>query len=260
MALDTLVNRVPFSKNGLQVLAGMYLGGLLLRWDQYDLFNSLFDAGVDLDMFLLRWDFSTLLGEMLLVINPGKANTFLLRLNMAPEHLWLGIHWAGTPETGIYISTQVCGNIKANHLVPISAYLTSLADLLSDRPLLAGAVLHRTDPVNQQWQTIIGALLHHLDSVSARCASNPTASAVDMEMSGVEYSPPCHADTIIRDLSPDMDLCDGSTIDPAAAIPSAPAMGSCAVNKSPRHYRAARSPSPDYAAAAAARKKYRARC
>ncbi|CAG7959000.1 unnamed protein product [Penicillium salamii] len=241
MALDTLVNRVPFSKNGLQVLAGMYLGGLLLRWDQYDLFNSLFDAGVDLDMFLLRWDFSTLLGEMLLVINPGKANTFLLRLNMAPEYLWLGLHWAGTPEP-----------------VPISAYLTSLAELLSDRPLLAGAVLHRTDPVNQQWQTIIGALLHHLDSFSARCAS--TASAVDMEMSGVEYSPPCHADTMIRDLSPDMDLCDGSAVRPAAVIPSAPAMGSCAANKSPRHYRAARSPSPDYAAAAAARKTYRARC
>ncbi|CAG8213291.1 unnamed protein product [Penicillium salamii] len=212
MVLDTLVNRVPFSKNGLQVLAGMYLGGLLLRWDQYGLFNSLFDAGVDLDMFVLRWDFSTLLGEMLLVINPGKANAFLLRLNMASEYLWLGIHWAGTPET-----------------VPISAYLTSLADPLSDRPLLAGAVLHRTDPVIQQWQTIIGALLHHLDSVSA----------VDMEMSGVEYSPPCYADTMIRDLSPDMDLCEGPAIKPAATIPSAPAMSSFAANKTPGHFRAA---------------------
>ncbi|CAG7946478.1 unnamed protein product [Penicillium olsonii] len=222
MELGTLVNRVPFSKNGLQVLAGMYLGGLLLGWDQYGLFDSLFDTGIDPEMCVLHWNFSALLSEMMLVINLGKANAFLLRLNMAPEYIWLGLHWAGTPEN-----------------VPISAYLSSLGDLLADRPLLAGAVLHRTDPVNQQWQPIMGALLQYLDSASASVA--PATSDVNMEICGVETPPPSYADTMLRDLSTDMDVCETPAIGLAAEVPSRPAM------------------SPDCKASPTAKKAYRAR-
>ena len=102
----TLINKVPFSKNGLQVLAIMYLGGLLLRWDQHGVFEVLFGSGsVEPEMFVLKWDLTSLLSEIIFVLNPGTPDACILRLNMAPEYMWLGIHWAGTPQTGMYALT-----------------------------------------------------------------------------------------------------------------------------------------------------------
>lgn len=43
----------------------------------------------------LAWDISELLGHLVCVVNPGSAQAWILRLVLAPECLWMGLHPAG---------------------------------------------------------------------------------------------------------------------------------------------------------------------
>lgn len=104
MVLDTMP---PFSKSGLQVLAGKYLAGPLLKWDEMSLFDQLFAAGSEPEMSVLAWELTELLCNMVIVVGPGSPEAFLLRVVLAPEFAWFGLHWAGMPHPGKYLSPSI---------------------------------------------------------------------------------------------------------------------------------------------------------
>ncbi|KAJ5323164.1 hypothetical protein N7452_011453 [Penicillium brevicompactum] len=277
MVLDATAAGVPFSLNDLQVLAGEYLGGPSQGWDPQNAFGHLFGSGLDPKMFVLRAHLTALLGEIILVVNPGTPDACILRLNVAPEYLWVGIHWAG-PEIGmcsfsLLLAAQfssLFNELSLTASAPLSAYVDGLLFLCTSRPLIAWSVMHHSRPV-QQWQSLMGALQQYLYSASS---VGPTSTDVNRAQPGVERSPPRPVDTMIRDLALDMDICEVPGTGFAAAAPApafppaataaaplaAPPISSCSaaamfLNRRPRC-----SPSPDYEAASRARKTYRARC
>lgn len=92
--LQQAANWVPFLGSDLQVLASEYLGGVSLGWDPYGVFDVLLGPGPAPQMFVLQSNLSRLLAELIVVVNPGMEDAAILRLNMAPEYLWLGVHSA----------------------------------------------------------------------------------------------------------------------------------------------------------------------
>jgi hypothetical protein len=62
----------------------------------------LFGSVPEPELFVLKREMSSLLSEVIFMGSPGTPDACILRLNMAPEYLWLGIHWAGTPKTGTH--------------------------------------------------------------------------------------------------------------------------------------------------------------
>lgn len=100
------MNQAPFSKSGLQVLAGEYLAGSLLKWDEMSLFDHLFAAGFEPEIRVLTWELSPLLCNMVMVVGPGSPEAVLLRVVLAPEFVWFGLHWAGLPSPGKYQSSN----------------------------------------------------------------------------------------------------------------------------------------------------------
>jgi hypothetical protein len=95
-----LATMPPFSKSGLQVLAGEYLAGPLLKWDEMSLFDQLFAAGFEPEMSVLTWELTKLLCNMVIVVGAGHPQSYLLRVILAPEFAWFGLHWAGVPHPG----------------------------------------------------------------------------------------------------------------------------------------------------------------
>jgi hypothetical protein len=94
-----------FSKGDLQVLAGVYQAGTLLKWDEMSLFDQLFADGSEPEMFVLSMELSELHGNMVIVVAPGSQDAWILRIALAPEFIWLGLHWAGLPYPGKYQSS-----------------------------------------------------------------------------------------------------------------------------------------------------------
>lgn len=92
--LQQAANWVPFLRSDLQVLASEYLGGVSLGWDPYGVFDVLLGPGPASQMFVLQSNLSRLLAELIVVVKPGMEDAAILRLNMAPEYLWLGVHSA----------------------------------------------------------------------------------------------------------------------------------------------------------------------
>lgn len=100
---NTVGRLVPFSLGGLQALVTLYLGGLLMSWDQLGVFDALLCAAADLEMVVLHWKLGSLLSEIILVVAPGTVDACILRINFAPEYLWLGIHSVGTAGSGMQL-------------------------------------------------------------------------------------------------------------------------------------------------------------
>ncbi|KAJ5372925.1 hypothetical protein N7517_004931 [Penicillium concentricum] len=136
----------PFSKSGLQVLAGEYLAGAFLKWDETSLFDQLFAAGSEPEMFVVSWELTELLCKMVIVVGPGSPQTYLLRAVLAPEFAWFGLHWAGMP-----------------HPAQVSTYPSDLLDLLHSRPLAASVALHQNLGVGEKWKALVHSLWAHLE-------------------------------------------------------------------------------------------------
>ncbi|EKV09905.1 hypothetical protein PDIG_27930 [Penicillium digitatum PHI26] len=67
-----LATTPPFSKSGPQVIAGEYLDGPLLKWDQIFLFDQLFAAGSMPEMSIPTWELTELLCSMVIVVGPSS--------------------------------------------------------------------------------------------------------------------------------------------------------------------------------------------
>ncbi|KGO62330.1 Protein of unknown function DUF3468 [Penicillium expansum] len=226
-----LATMPPFSKSGLQVLAGEYLAGPLLKWDEMSLFDQLFAAGSEPEMSVLTWELTELLCNMVIVVGPGSPQAYLLRVVLAPEFAWFGLHWAGMP-----------------HPAQVSTYSSDLLDLLHSRPLAASVALHQNLGLGDEWKTLVGRLWAHLEPYSSYLPAGQLQLAAGNEndilsrMEDVEYPPSpveedfggvlpmegvefvsvsgVYIDTMIRDISPDMDVCaERGTV---SAAPPAP--------------------------------------
>ncbi|OQE04386.1 hypothetical protein PENVUL_c033G03698 [Penicillium vulpinum] len=218
----------PFSKSGLQILAGEYLAGPLLKWDDLSLFDQLFAAGSEPEMSVLTWELTELLCNMVIVVGVGSPQTYLLRVVLAPEFAWFGLHWAGMP-----------------HPAQVSS-ASSLLDLLHSRPLAASVALHQNMGLGEKWKSVVRRLWAHFEPYSSSFSSGQLQSTAGnnndilppmedfdyppspieeelegvLPMEGVELLsvPGVYIDTMIRDISPDMDVCT----EPAAVSASAP--------------------------------------
>ncbi|KAI3117958.1 hypothetical protein CBS147326_3401 [Penicillium roqueforti] len=221
----------PFSKSGLQVLAGKYLAGPLLKWDEMSLFDQLFAAGSEPEMSVLAWELTELLCNMVIVVGPGSPEAFLLRVVLAPEFAWFGLHWAGMP-----------------HPAQVSTYPSELLGLLHSRPLAASAAFHQNLGFGDEWESLVCCLWAHLEPRISYLPAGQLQFAAGNEndildrMGDVEYPPspvredlegvlPMEAvdfvpvsgvyiDTMVRDVSPDMDVCAESGAVSAFAPPA----------------------------------------
>ncbi|KAJ5824884.1 hypothetical protein N7447_007224 [Penicillium robsamsonii] len=246
----------PFSKSGLQVLAGEYLAGPLLKWDEMSLFDELFATGSEPEMSVLTWELIELLCNMVIVVGPGSPQTYLLRVVLTPEFAWFGLHWAGMPHPGKYLSSRIEGKTPTNpRVAQVSTYPSDLLGLLHSRPLVASVALHQNLGVGGEWKSIVLRLWAHLEPYgsyvrggrlqpAAGNDSDALPSMVDVgyppspvkedvegvlpPMEGVEFVsvPGVYMDTMVRDISPDMDVCGtvSASAPPAAMIlpPSLP--------------------------------------
>ena len=223
----------PFSKSGLQVLAGEYLAGPLLKWDEMSLFDQLFAAGSEPEMSVLTWELTELLCNMVIVVGAGSPQSYLLRVVLAPEFAWFGLHWAGMPHPGKYPSSSIEEMTHAN--LPSAQVPTSSPDLLNllhSRPLAASAALHHNLGVGDEWKSLVLHLWAHFEPYSSYTRPGqlqPAAANILLPMEDVEYPPSpvqgdldgvmpmegtefgpvsgVYMDTMIRDIPPDMDVC-----------------------------------------------------
>ena len=244
MVLDTMA---PFSKSGLQVLAGEYRAGPLLKWDEMSLFDQLFAAGSEPEMSVLTWELTELLCNMVIVVGPGSPQAYLLRVVLAPEFAWFGLHWAGMPHPGKYPSPSTEGKTNTNiRLAQVPTNTSDLLALLHSRPLAASVALHQNLGVGDEWKSLVHRLWAHLEPYSSYFSAGRLQPAagndndVLLRMEDVEYpSSPVeedfegvlpmegiefvsvsgvYMDTMIRDISPEMDVC----AEPGAVSASAP--------------------------------------
>ncbi|OQD64074.1 hypothetical protein PENPOL_c008G02331 [Penicillium polonicum] len=214
----------PFSKSGLQVLAGEYLAGPLLKWDEMSLFDQLFAVGSEPEMSVLTWELTELLCNMVIVVGPGSPQAYLLRVVLAPEFAWFGLHWAGMP-----------------HPAQLPTNTSDLLDLLHSRPLAASVALHQNLGVGDEWKSLVRRLWAHLEPYRSYLPANdndvlprmedveypPSPVEEDFEdvlpMEGIEFVSVSgvYMDTMIRDISPEMDVCaDFGAV--SASAPPAP--------------------------------------
>ncbi|CRL18229.1 unnamed protein product [Penicillium camemberti] len=228
MVLDTMA---PFSKSGLQVLAGEYLAGPLLKWDEMSLFDQLFAAGSEPEMSVLTWELTELLCNMVIVVGLGSPKAYLLRVVLAPEFAWFGLHWAGMP-----------------HPAQVPTNTSDLLALLHSRPLAASVALHQNLGVGDEWKSLVRRLWAHLEPYSSYFPAGRLQPAAGNDndilsrMEDVEYPPSpveeefedvlpmegiefvsvsgVYMDTMIRDISPEMDVCAELGSVPASAPPA----------------------------------------
>ncbi|KAJ5529405.1 hypothetical protein N7527_002798 [Penicillium freii] len=220
MVLDTMA---PFSKSGLQVLAGEYLAGPLLKWDEMSLFDQLFAAGSEPEMSVLTWELTELLCNMVIVVGPGSPKAYLLRVVLAPEFAWFGLHWAGM-----------------SHPAQLPTNSSDLLDLLHSRPLAASVALHQNLGVGDEWKSLVRRLWAHLEPYSSYLPADDNDVLPRMEdveyppspveevfedvlpMEGIEFVSVSgvYMDTMIRDISPEMDVCAEVGVVSASAPPA----------------------------------------
>ncbi|KAJ5542818.1 hypothetical protein N7535_005242 [Penicillium sp. DV-2018c] len=178
----------PFSKGDLRVLAGEFRSGKILKWDDMSLFANFFAEGIDPEMFVLFWELGELHANLIVVVAPGSQNAWILRVVLAPEFLWLGLHRAGL-----------------EHPVPITTYSCNLSSLFSSRPLVASMVSHYNMGVSDKWGSLINPLRAYLPAMAASAgAANTTIVPAMRDCSSMEVEVFTSAD----EYSVEMDVCD----------------------------------------------------
>ncbi|KAJ9488574.1 hypothetical protein VN97_g4729 [Penicillium thymicola] len=230
MVLDTMP---PFSKSSLQILAGEYLAGPLLKWDEMSLFDQLFAAGFEPEMSVLAWELTELLCNMVIVVGAGSPNAYLLRVVLAPEFAWLGLHRAGMPHPAA-VSPSAHQHLRPPRPPPLP-------------PLAASVTLHQNLGVGDQWKSLVRHLWAHFEPYGSNL---PADNDLLPRMEDVEYPPSpveedfgdvlpmvgvefvsvsgVYMDTMIRDISPEMDVCvelgEVSASDPSAPMTVPPSL------------------------------------
>ncbi|KAJ5143398.1 uncharacterized protein N7515_002185 [Penicillium bovifimosum] len=211
-----------FNKNDLLVLAGEYRAGTVLEWDPLRLLDELLLGPATPEMFVLAWEISMLHTNLVVVVAPGTENSWILRVVLTPEFLWLGLHWAGLP-----------------YPAQLTDYSTHLLPILHSHHLVASMALHYNMGVSNRWWE----LNHHLGLYLSPAASAKQATVPAMEdimpMEGIEASAGVSVPTVgnsVREYSPDMDICSERGVSSVAPAPAAAAPAPPMVHTSVREY------------------------
>ncbi|KAJ5595459.1 uncharacterized protein N7459_001667 [Penicillium hispanicum] len=171
-----------FTKPQIQALASGYANGNLIQWGQRGLIQDVLelDSSHDPAIVALAWDLNELLGHLVCIIGAGSPQAWILRILLAPEFIWLGLHWAGTPET-----------------VSLGEYYNSLVDAIRHRPLVAAAMLQHALQFDPEWLELLAALEKHFGGLhgslahatSANLTNLPTSDSLPLALPAV--SPGC---------------------------------------------------------------------
>lgn len=83
-----------FTRAQIQCLASGYAPGQFTIWGQGEVFQEVLGQGPSDEpaILALAWDISELLGHLVCVVNPGSAQAWILRIILAPEFIWMGLH------------------------------------------------------------------------------------------------------------------------------------------------------------------------
>lgn len=164
------------------------------------------------------------------------------------------------PHPGKYSSSSIEGKTHTNlRLVEVSTYSSDLLNLLHSRPLAASVALHQNLGVSDEWKSLVRRLWAHLEPYTSCLPAGQLQSAAGNDndilprMEDVEYPPSpveedlggvlpmegiefvsvsgVYMDTMIRDISPDMDVCaepgtgSASAPPPPTTVPPPPSDG-----------------------------------
>ncbi|KAJ5542817.1 hypothetical protein N7461_008820 [Penicillium sp. DV-2018c] len=171
------------------------------------LIDNIFAEGIDPEMFVLFWELGELHANLIVVVAPGSQNAWILRVVLAPEFLWLGLHRAGL-----------------EHPVPITTYSCNLSSLFSSRPLVASMVSHYNMGVSDKWGSLINPLRAYLPAMaaSAGAAAEPVNATIIPEMTDCSCMEDIQFSTSADKYSMEMDVCEARSASEvsAAASPS----------------------------------------
>ncbi|KAJ5092497.1 hypothetical protein NUU61_007367 [Penicillium alfredii] len=90
-----------FASGDILALANAYYAqGSLSQWGPDGLFNEVLGLvpGASPVIVPIAWDINGLLGHLVFVVNPGMPDAWILRIVLASEFLWLGLHPVGTTD------------------------------------------------------------------------------------------------------------------------------------------------------------------
>lgn len=122
-----------------QLIRG-YSPGEQMSWGQLDLMEEALelDSGFP-SIPVMDWHVDNLMAHLVCVINPGSPWTWVLRVVLAPDFIWLGLHPAGTMD----------------------AHATALLNVVRHHPAVAGMMLHHRLQFDKEWLVLHSALKQH---------------------------------------------------------------------------------------------------
>ncbi|KAJ5402225.1 uncharacterized protein N7487_008121 [Penicillium crustosum] len=128
------------------------------------------------------------------------------------------------------IHTPITHDYRVSHPAQVPTNTPDLLDLLHSRPLAASVALHQNLGVGDEWKSLVHRLWAHLEPYSSYFPTGRLTAANDndilLRMEDVKYPPSpveedvlpmegvefvsvsgVYIDTMIRDISPEMDVC-----------------------------------------------------
>ncbi|KAJ5123070.1 hypothetical protein N7448_009167 [Penicillium atrosanguineum] len=95
--LDMAIFRT-FTRQQIHLLASGYDHGALFQWDCHDIIRGVLGLapGHDPLIVALEWHLTELMGHLVCVIDPDSPHAWILRMILALDFIWLGMHWAGS--------------------------------------------------------------------------------------------------------------------------------------------------------------------
>lgn len=96
--MATLLNISVFTRQQIQFLASGYTQGQLTQWGHEGVLQEVLGQGSSHEpaIIALAWDINELMGHLVCVIDPGSPHAWILRIVLAPDFIWLGLHFVGT--------------------------------------------------------------------------------------------------------------------------------------------------------------------
>lgn len=100
--MAALLNIRLFNQQQIEFLTSRYCHGGLTKWGNDEVFQGALgrDPGDEPAIIALAWEMNQCLGHIVCVIDPGSPRACILRIILAPDFLWLGLHFVGTECDG----------------------------------------------------------------------------------------------------------------------------------------------------------------
>lgn len=90
-------NICTFTRQQIQLLVSGSAHRQLTQWGDEEVLQDVLGRGPSHEptIVVLAWDINELLGHLVCVIDPESPHAWILRIVLAPDFLWLGLHFHG---------------------------------------------------------------------------------------------------------------------------------------------------------------------